>query len=1131
MRKFYLLLFGLMIGLGLMAQPPKKINLHKARKVVILNETFDSEIPSTWTILKLGDDNNAWEWKSSEQSAYHKYQYANCDDYLVTPALNLPSATGIKLQFSQKNDYPNDYELHQVLVLDSIAADTVRVIDTLYEGVASTSWENLEFSLDDYAGQTIYIAFRYVGNNADSWYVDNVNVFQQDQYDIVLDAILLPSYIQSGQAYQIPVQVHNTGYDTVDTFNMVYYVNDIAIDTVQYTNLAPDTNVIINSSYWYPMANDVYHLSARALFDADGDTSNNFITKAIHAVDTIIYVNNDTTLTVCKGFIFDDGGPDENYSNSADYTVTIVSTDPAKMPMITFDTVAIETNFDHLYVYNSDTIDNDALLADLTGYFSDTIVKALNVERAITLNLVSDGSVNKAGFIGEIGCYPVPLYDLAITEIDAPQVVITNDTVVTSFTVTNYGINPIDSFYVVYSVDTLVDSIFIADELPFDSTITLTDSNWIPLSPGQYQITVQAISNLDTVLQNNTLTQIVTVTDTLINVDSVETVSVCDAYIFDDGGPDGNYSNNANYVLTIISPDPGKMPYLEFDTIAMEENYDYIYIYNADTVDENALIAAITGYTSGVFVKALNESHAITIKLKSDGSVNKAGFAAHAGCYTPPQHDLAIIDAQPHNAFFKYNNSELRPKVLVANNSINTYNQVTIQVDNGAFYNLTYTVDTTLIPGAEVWVELPAWEPSAADTFVFNYQVIDSDDEVPENNTFTDTVVVLPYEFFNKFEVDNNHLAGIGTDNQNVYLVDWYYNKTLTYTLNGDSLYSGSFPTGIRDLAYDGNHFYGSNASTRLFVMDTTENHLDIVDTITVSGITVRGIAYDYVDTTFWANNWGQPLKELDSLGNPTGNTIYLDSAGIEGDAYGIAFVKIGDAKYIWLNNYDNPAIQEINLETGTYTGNHITFDAVPGLTNDVVPGGLDAYIDSLGNTHLLSAVNTLDNGTVVDIIINKPAYDVRFYAYGNDNPLQGATIYIIQDTSNIELTTDSLGMATASLPAGHYQAYATYESHTADTVEFDVPNTLAVRFDFTWPTDVVKQPNIKIAPNPTTGRFVIYNAKGYKATITDLSGHTVYTRNITGDYERVNLDLPGGVYIVRMTNGKHSVAYKLIIN
>ncbi len=1133
MRKFYLLMFGLLIGLGLMAQPPKKVNFNKTSKVVLLNETFDSEIPSTWTVLKLGDDNDAWVWYADEQCAYHADNDVSntCDDYLITPALTLPNATGIKLKFSQKEQYASYYVLHQVLVIDSFGTDTVRVLDTLYEGAGGTSWQDEEFSLDAYAGQTIYIAFRYVGDYADRWYIDNVKVFQQDQYDIVLDSIEIPEYVSINNGYQIKAYVHNIGYDTIDTFNMVYYINNNPIDTEQYTNLLPDANAVISSSYWHPTAVGNYQIAAKALFADDADTTTNFLSTTVHAVDTIIYVNNDTTLTVCKGIVFDDGGPNGNYSNNANYLVTIVSPDPGKMPMIHFDTIEMERNYDHLYIYNSDTIDNDALLADFANSFSDTTIKALNVKHAITLNLVSDGSVNKAGFVGHLNCYPVPLYDLAVTNVILPEYSLVNGKVYATITVANYGINPIDSFYVVYSVDTLTDSIFITHELAFDSTITIVDSSWIPLEAGQYQVTVQAVSNLDTALGNNTFTGFVTATNAIEFVDTVETVTMCEGYIFDDGGPHDDYSNNANYVLTIVSPDPTKMPYIEFDTIDMETNYDHLYIYNADTVDENALIADFSGQFSDTIVKAFNTHNALTIKVKSDGSVNHSGFIGHAGCFAPPQHDLAIIDAQPNTVFFKYDVGELRPEVLVKNNSLNTYNQVTVQVDNGALYNLTYTIDTTLEPGAMAWIELPAWSPSAIDTFVFNYQVIDNDDEVPDNNTYVDTVTVLPYEFYNKFIVPNGDITGIGTDNENVYLIDWWNNHTYTYTLTGDSLYSGTFPAGIRDLAYDGKYFYGSKASSQLFVMDTTENHLQIIDTITVSGASIRGIAYDNADTTFWVNNWGDPITEIDTNGNQTGNKIFLDSAGIDGDLYGIAYVQIDTMKYLWLNNYSNAVMQEINIQSRTYTGNHIPFTAIPGVTINDDAGGLDSYIDSMSNIHLLASIRQDSVSSVVDIIINKSLYEVRFYAYGNNSPLQGATIYLIQDTGNVELTTDSLGMAVLSLPAGHYRAYATYESYTADTVQFDVPNNLAVRFDFTLPANVEKQVNIKIAPNPTSGSFVIYNAKGYKATITDLSGHTVYTRNITGDYEKVNLDLASGIYIVRLTNGDNTVSYKLILN
>ena len=63
-----------------------------------------------------------------------------------------------------------------------------------------------------------------------------------------------------------------------------------------------------------------------------------------------------------------------------------------------------------------------------------------------------------------------------------------------------------------------------------------------------------------------------------------------------------------------------------------------------------------------------------------------------------------------------------------------------------------------------------------------------------------------------------------------------------------------------------------------------------------------------------------------------------------------------------------------------------------------------------------------------------------------------------------------------------------------------------------------IKNPNIKIYPNPSTGKIVIENAKGRKITITNPTGLEIINNNVITNYEELYIDLKGP-HIIRLDN------------
>ncbi len=156
----------------------------------LLSEDFEGGFPPEgWLVTSLGPD-GAWAWDdtnghSGTHSAFHDFTRVDtADSWLVTP-LFTPTVNS-ELVFWQYQKYAHDYHRHSIWVSTGPQdpkyqyppedyEDLVPLVADLGPGTNET-WEEVRISLSDYADQPIYIAFRYEGDHADGWAIDDVEV-------------------------------------------------------------------------------------------------------------------------------------------------------------------------------------------------------------------------------------------------------------------------------------------------------------------------------------------------------------------------------------------------------------------------------------------------------------------------------------------------------------------------------------------------------------------------------------------------------------------------------------------------------------------------------------------------------------------------------------------------------------------------------------------------------------------------------------------------------------------------------------------------------------------------------------------------------------------------------------------
>ncbi|MBC8367487.1 choice-of-anchor J domain-containing protein [bacterium] len=163
---------------------------------ILLEDFEDAWLPAGWSRI-ISDPANTWdrtELKShSEQysaSVHYGPQGIALDEWLVTPAMDFTDRSRVYLEFYEDQQYWSGFGSHHYIAISTTdpsdpAAFTI-LEDWTPENHSIPGFDgNPTFvDLSDYVGESqVYLAIRYYGEWADTWFIDDVRVYFPDQLD------------------------------------------------------------------------------------------------------------------------------------------------------------------------------------------------------------------------------------------------------------------------------------------------------------------------------------------------------------------------------------------------------------------------------------------------------------------------------------------------------------------------------------------------------------------------------------------------------------------------------------------------------------------------------------------------------------------------------------------------------------------------------------------------------------------------------------------------------------------------------------------------------------------------------------------------------------------------------------
>jgi len=221
------------------------------------SEGFESTTfpPAGWAAYNVDGDSGGTQWARSTgryhsgvASAAHFYDSGTPaeDGWLRSPQLTLGAAP--VLRFWESVNFAADYEKHSLWVCTTGCtappANYTQVAE--YSSPSEDTWVERTTNLSAYGGQTVYLAFRYQGENADDWYIDDLSISAScntpsggllagSVYDANTGAAVTGAVVRNGDGYATTAQTTPEDAQVGEGFYVLYSPSGTKTFTATYS--------------------------------------------------------------------------------------------------------------------------------------------------------------------------------------------------------------------------------------------------------------------------------------------------------------------------------------------------------------------------------------------------------------------------------------------------------------------------------------------------------------------------------------------------------------------------------------------------------------------------------------------------------------------------------------------------------------------------------------------------------------------------------------------------------------------------------------------------------------------------------------------------------------------------------
>jgi glutaredoxin len=265
-------------------------DLQVEAKTDFMFESFEGPAfePIGWHKIHLGSTYTWSKTSAGSQSgtycAYVRNGYNGQpqDEYLVTAALDLTYTLNPKLGwYEEEVNWSTRGGTHYIMVsttsqTDPAAFEVVSEMTPANHTVAGFGAAMVEVDLSAYAGQSqVYVAFRYVGEYSDYWFIDDVKVFELVGAggDVTPSAINpMDVSFNNGDVFTPSADIYNNGANAADLdveMKIFESGTEVYSEVLEMTNLPSDQTQTINFPDFTVTGGHLIELRCTTMMDGD----------------------------------------------------------------------------------------------------------------------------------------------------------------------------------------------------------------------------------------------------------------------------------------------------------------------------------------------------------------------------------------------------------------------------------------------------------------------------------------------------------------------------------------------------------------------------------------------------------------------------------------------------------------------------------------------------------------------------------------------------------------------------------------------------------------------------------------------------------------------------------------------